>query len=251
MSPKLIMVALTFLFGTSITTHATTWQTAAPGYWNNAGTWIGNTVPPYAGADTFISYHPVIFEHSLVFSSGANIIIDPAGGLCGHKNITMHAGADMLKYGLLELDSMFVPGGHVLCKLPKEVIFTSYAFISNGGYVIIDSCGLAVGPWFNCKLPEYNFQDATAVSTIAGDVDLTLFPNPNNGRFMLKGKLPAGSTSFELIDMTGRLVYSEILKGDGQDSRAISVSLSPGVYYWQLSGEGRILKKEKVVVGGY
>jgi len=104
-------------------------------------------------------------------------------------------------------------------------------------------------PWFKCRQRKYAFQVPTAISTLPQDAQLSLFPNPNNGNFILKGRLPTDLASFELIDMTGRLVYREKLQSNGPDSRAISVRLSPGVYCWQLSGESGVFGRGKVLVG--
>jgi hypothetical protein len=228
------------------TAGATRWQTSSPGYWRQTTTWMGQAVPPYTSGDTFIITYPVIFDQSLVFNAGAYVQIEAGGGLCGHQNVTMHAGSYMLKYGLLELDTMYIPGGHVLCKLPKEVIFSRYGIITNGGSLTIDSCGLAVGPWFQCKLPEYHFQDATAVSSEQQKHLISLFPNPNNGSFILNGELPQGNAILQLTDVAGRCVHVDVSATGAGNGREIHTSLPAGLYYWRLMKVGECLGEGRV-----
>ncbi len=226
---------------------AAVWQTSRPGYWQVPGTWTGPTVPAYSSADTFIISHPVIFEQSLVFNAGAQIRIEARGGLCGHRNITAHAGANILKYGLLELDTMFIPGGRVLCRLPEQVVFTRYAIITNGGSLVIDSCGLAVGPWFNCRLPEYAFQTPTLSAPSPSQQTIALSPNPGNGVFMLSGLAPGRPASLLITDMTGRAVYASA-HGSPGNTWQLKTSLPPGVYNWRLSSAGYPACGGKLVV---
>ncbi|MBL7717773.1 MAG: SBBP repeat-containing protein [Flavipsychrobacter sp.] len=57
----------------------------------------------------------------------------------------------------------------------------------------------------------------TAVSSVAGNSNFVLYPNPNSGSFFIDGTFASndGKVSFEIVDATGKLVYKEELKISG------------------------------------
>ena len=114
-------------------------------------------------------------ESSLTLNSGAYFQIDSAGGICGHHTLAVSSGALLIKYGILELDTLLIPGGVVNCIPPGIIVLTQYGIISNGGSFSVTS-GLAVGPWFNCVQPKYSF--ATGIKEINNLSQTIVFPNP-------------------------------------------------------------------------
>jgi hypothetical protein len=77
---------------------------------------------------------------------------------------------------------------------------------------------------------------------------LFIYPNPNDGSFMLYNSLPFKLNSqFLIMDVTGRMVYTQAIIN--QESSIINVSpLSNGVYYWEMKTQGGITSKGKLVI---
>lgn len=239
--------SLLFLLIISASLHAATWQTRAYGNWSDGNCWNGNVAPSHNSADTFIIDHPIIIDNSLVFSAGANVLINAGGGLCGHHNLRVEAGAIVLKYGILEVDTLLIPGGKVVCRAPGDVILTRAGILTNNGLMDVNGCSVAVGPWFNCKLPEYSFA-ATGVNNYSQSGAFSMYPNPSHGQLVLHGKIDNSDTWLEFIDQVGWLVYSRKVLPDNMEQRQVAIALPLGVYLWQLRTHTAILERGKISI---
>jgi hypothetical protein len=212
--------------------YSITWTTTASGYWNNGLIWKGNSSPSFHTSDTLIIKHPIVLTEDLILKSKAYLLIEGGGGICGHKNITVNSGAHILKYGILELDTLYIPGGKVNCLGPGQVTLYKYAVITNGGFLSVSGCQFSVGPWFDCVLPEYNFV-LTNISEIKA-LDFKIFPNPNSGNFILQLPRAEETTFIEVIDLSGRIIYRTLEPANGSEEIKIN-GLAKGIYICKIS----------------
>jgi hypothetical protein len=71
------------------------------------------------------------------------------------------------------------------------------------------------------------------VNDIAGNESIKLYPNPNNGSFILETS-GAVRAEFTVVDMLGRIVKEDMILSDKQ---SVNMSdISAGVYYLQIKG---------------
>jgi PKD repeat protein len=89
--------------------------------------------------------------------------------------------------------------------------------------------------------------DTTGIQSIKGvNFDMNIFPNPNNGNFVLSlNSRKAGSMEAVLLNALGQAVYSERFEISGRMQRELSLEHLPkGVYFLRVStGEGsRVMK---------
>ncbi len=159
----------------SFSANATIWTTSNFGYWNNGANWYGGVVPPHSSSDTFYIAHPLVIENTITLQPGAFISIDTTGGICGHKRMVIHTNAVLHNRGILELDSLFVPGGIVQNFLTGNLILSYNAIIMYPGQLTSNG-GISVGPWFICHQPTYSFLTASAESVEFNE--LKIYPNP-------------------------------------------------------------------------
>ena len=76
-----------------------------------------------------------------------------------------------------------------------------------------------------------------------GQVNWSLFPNP--ARDVLNVSVPKGTYQLEMLDLTGRIVYSNTINGQQQ----VNTSQYPaGVYVARLSSEGKVVAAERVIL---
>lgn len=176
MDSKKLIIIIFLLFLNIHFAISAIWTTVSEGYWDSPSVWSTGIAPPYSSSDTFVIEHPIAFMDNLILNAGAFMMIDSSGGLCAHRNITVNAGASIIKYGILEVDSLLIPGGQVNCYIPGEVILWRYAIISNGGS-LTSNCSLSIGPWFNCRSPQFDF---TGVPEYENENTISIFPNPAN-----------------------------------------------------------------------
>jgi len=163
------------LLKTIFSSNAATWKTVSFGHWSNPGIWSGGVAPPFTCGDTLLILHPVVISNTITLTSGAYMKIDSLGGICGHETLIVQTNAYLLKYGILQLEALLIPGGHVNSYGPQPLIITNYAYLSNGGSMNITG-GAAVGPWFNCQMPEYGFLTGEEETTY--NLKIRVFPNP-------------------------------------------------------------------------
>jgi len=50
---------------------------------------------------------------------------------------------------------------------------------------------------------------STGIGQVGSTHDLVLFPNPNNGTFMVKGTIPASSAMIEVMNVVGQIIYQQ------------------------------------------
>ncbi len=69
------------------------------------------------------------------------------------------------------------------------------------------------------------------------NVDFDIFPSPNNGSFTLAVSPDLSSETFklEVVDITGRLVYSAVLSGQSKYSQTLN--LTSGMYYAKIKSK--------------
>ena len=80
--------------------------------------------------------------------------------------------------------------------------------------------------------------------------DLTLYPNPSDGRFNLNFELPGDGVSVvKIFDVAGNEIYAETLNGvDGNYERMIDISDKPtGAYFLQVTRNGQSYTKKLVI----
>ena len=221
-----------------------TWINISAGYWDNPLIWQGGVSPPCTLSDTIIINHPVAIKQNLLLNSSAYIFIDSAGGICGHHNITVEAGASILKYGILEIDSLIIPGGVVNCSGNGQVILTLYGIISNGGSFSVNGCPLNVGPWFNCVQPAFAF--TLNVEEINGDM-FTLFPNPFSYSTTLQTQKPLQSATLIICDIIGKEI-KRITNINGKEIIIQRDGMKSGMYFYSFMDKSGLIGNGKIIV---
>lgn len=222
----LLTVFTSFVFHSA---PGVTWKTISPGIWSNPSVWQGGITPPIICGDTILIQHPIVIANTITLTSGAHLIIDNYGGICGHHEMIVQSNAKVIKYGILELDILNVPGGHVLFSPPGNWKLSQYGIISNGGYFHVNGAGGAVGPWFDCQMPEYNF--LTGVADEGEFQSINVYPNPSTGNLFITNEFPETGTSLRLLNATG----AEIMKKDIRGEKKIEITgLAPGIYFLNL-----------------
>lgn len=87
--------------------------------------------------------------------------------------------------------------------------------------------------------------------TETGDdlANILLSPNPTNGKFVIdiQSDLPVGDKRIKVIDLTGNIVYEDVL-ADNETFREFDLSAKvPGTYILAISGEKRIIGTKKFI----
>ena len=230
----LINLLLIFLLPSAI---SATWTTVSEGYWNNPLVWSGGTVPSYTSSDTFLINHYIAFTNNIELNAGAFIFIDSTGGLCAHRDITVNIGASIVAYGLFEVDSLFISGGQANYNIPGAVILWRSAIISNGGS-FNSNCSFSVGPWFDCRRPEYDF---TGLSENANENIISIFPNPTS--YKLNIEAPQKS-EIDILNIEGQILKSISAT---ENNTTIDIScFAKGMYFVKVKNKNGVVVKKFV-----
>ena len=103
---------------------------------------------------------------------------------------------------------------------------------------------------FVAKLPESDFDAASAIQSINAAPNIKIYPNPSTGYFFVSFENPANTeTQILVTDMLGKNVHTESFAGSiGNIIRTINTgNLAAGVYIvtLRMNGESR---NEKIVI---
>ena len=115
----------------------------------------------------------------------------------------------------------------------------------SGNYylVVFDSLGCS------SQSNTYNFL-TTSGNELSINSDYFVFPNPNNGQFIMAYHYHPSATSslFKITDVMGRRVFQTSLSG-AEGTRAIDVSkLDNGIYYWEVLDCKGMAAKGKIAI---
>jgi len=210
--------------------HAITYHTHYSGLWSNNSVWDGGIAPAVTTSDTIIISKFIEFNSTLEFLSGAYVLIDSSGALCGHDTIIFNTGSDMAVYGLLECDVFLVPGGHINFYSSARIIWTQYAQLTVPG-ASLNSSGAAIntGVWFNClgkgtdiadtKSPSINIRYETASRRLIVD--------------------DCNNVECTISDMSGRIVFY----GRTETNQLQIVKLPSGIFAFTISCGDKIFRR--------
>ena len=236
------LVALLIIQTIAITTCvATTWETSSKGYWQDSSIWVGGVVPDTSSNDTFLISHPIVIENDLTLASGAYMLIEKDGGICGHQIATVLGNAQLLVYGILELDELYVNSGFVRV-FEGDIILTTFAQIKGQGGTlkVEEEASMVVGEWFDCLLPDYSFA-RTNTANIEEEISkltISTYPNPFSDKISINNPLNE-TLQVKLFDVMGCTVFTTTLFSKTEKEISLSF-LKKGVYLLSYSTKNKV-----------
>jgi hypothetical protein len=90
---------------------------------------------------------------------------------------------------------------------------------------------------------EFNFSKTIAISN--EELDINIYPNPNDGSFFIQVNTPSQSYKLEISDLQGKIVYSSA-GADIPESFKVN-NISEGIYLVRLYMDNDVLTKKLVV----
>jgi len=222
---------------------AARWYTQQAGFWDQNSTWMGGIAPTNFPNDSIFIRHAVAITHNLYLGSNCYFEIEAGGGICGHHSMHVPSGSKLIKYGLLELDTLNIPGGNVMCLPPGNVILTFNGFLSNGGTMSI-TCGFQVGPWFQCSLPEYGYLNLNELEAVELPFKILSNPAHETLRILLEQN-PKNLDSIRLYDITGKTIKSI---NELTTSLTINIGdIKPSIYFIQFCINEKIFRQKIII----
>ncbi|MCC6372426.1 MAG: T9SS type A sorting domain-containing protein, partial [Bacteroidia bacterium] len=76
-------------------------------------------------------------------------------------------------------------------------------------------------------------------------MQIQLFPNPNNGHFKIEYESALKPSHLQVVNLLGEVVYSKEVEGT---ESSLNLSLAKGVYFLRIIGEGKNLGTAKFIV---
>lgn len=139
-------------------------------------------------------------------------------------------------------------------------LYFNYTAIGGERYIVIgnfnsnsntdtDTISFSSFPVSYYYIDDVNISLIDSIDTISNPPDysgILITPNPSNGNFILKGNFPSG-TKLEIFDLLGQRL-SEIEIPQGNQDFPITLSLSDGVYLFQVKDGNTILKSQRIVI---
>jgi len=102
--------------------------------------------------------------------------------------------------------------------------------------------------YFNNLDDIYNDGQTTGVEVIKLKESMSVYPNPNSGRFTVDFYTPLRqSISVTLMNIQGQEVFSKTVKGANKYKEAVHENLQPGVYFLMVKTQSGV-KTQKVII---
>ncbi len=77
---------------------------------------------------------------------------------------------------------------------------------------------------------------------------ISLYPNPTSGTFTLSYHLSTPDAAFQLLDISGRVVYKQSISGSIGNEIIDASALSSGMYFWQVANEKGVTSYGKIAI---
>ncbi len=89
---------------------------------------------------------------------------------------------------------------------------------------------------------------ASVNEVIDGKRIFTIYPTISNGNFTIFAKNTLGKSKLQIVDVTGKSVYNDILDFNSSEKHELSVNLNSGIYILQIIDENNKLSHEKIII---
>jgi hypothetical protein len=89
-------------------------------------------------------------------------------------------------------------------------------------------------------------EEIVGVNNISENDKTRMVPNPSKGHFSIID-MPEGIDKIEILNISGLIIYTEIISGNTYYENTTRTNLVPGIYFVNLIGKGRKLVKKLVV----
>jgi hypothetical protein len=101
---------------------------------------------------------------------------------------------------------------------------------------------------FGTALDSVYVENCTGIPVIKNNIHVSIFPNPNNGEFMIRSSAVSAQSSIEIYNVLGQPVFAEIRQP--ADDNLININSQPsGIYFYRVIAEGgNLLGEGKFVI---
>jgi len=162
-----------------------------------------------------------------------NTTVSPNDTTCWYQPITLDATTPNATY-------LWSPGG---ATTPTFVVtYPEYGYGANNFSVTVstpDGCETT-------KTFETYFDVCTGIQEKSANLSASIFPNPNNGTFVLELNSSKGiTTDLKIMNTLGATIYEESgLNINGKVVKAITLDLKSGIYFLVLqNGDKKVIQK--------
>lgn len=160
-------------------------------------------------------------------------------GLSGWDEVSLHAGTDQASGSMTTVIGGELNPSHTTYKEMKGYFKpTTSGVYTFGVYVDCPS----FSPWY-LSFDDFGVRDTTQFVSVDELTELSQFdvyPNPNNGEFVITNEGNSLNTNVKILDLQGRVVYDKQMFFSFNDRKEINLNnVNTGMYLLQITSEGR------------
>jgi len=132
-------------------------------------------------------------------------------------------------------------------KIPSGANVILDANPNNNGYIKLNA-GFSAAPGSVLKAVVMTPCALSATNHLSLDSQIQVFPNPNNGNFIVELPIEADqSMVFRINDFVGRLILEKSTEIGSNKQTVAAEQLPEGLYFLQIVVEGKVLAVKKFV----
>lgn len=228
----------------------------------------GDSITLNAGASSTRSYKWYANNMNNLIGTGSAITVDSAATYFVEMNdIGYFHGIDSIQISLDSLDVTIT--GPDTMKYYSETItldagsgYASYSWSTGASTqsISVDSSDVAFGA-NTFSVTVTNTSGATAsdsknvyvindvgVNQHASDLQMEIYPNPNQGSFTISIKGPEADFNLEFTNTNGQLIHSEKINADEFTKRYDLSHLAKGIYFIRLTNDNMTQRTQKLII---
>jgi hypothetical protein len=186
--------------------------------WTSSGTYY-DTIPNTVGCDSIITVNLTINTVNVMVYTSAD---------------TLTAAASGATYQWLNCDNNNYPIAGATSQ--------SFQGLTNGNYAVQITLNGCVDTSICYQLGN------VGIEIIENSSAFNIYPNPNNGSFIITSDIKSDQFNIEVFNIEGKLVVSKTIGGKEINQQAISISkLNNGVYYIKLNNANKTYTQKLII----
>ena len=145
--------------------------------------------------------------------------------ICNNQNITLDAGSGFVSY-------TWMPSGNT-----QTITVTGANTVNTYSVTVTDTNGCS-----NTDAIIVTYSSCTGIEKNADQLSkLEIYPNPSNGNFTLNLGLISSDTELNILDMNGKLIYSEVIAKNTSPIKQVNIEKLPaGIYMLTIRSNNEI-----------
>ncbi|MCW5908946.1 MAG: PHB depolymerase family esterase [Chitinophagales bacterium] len=136
-----------------------------------------------------------------------------------------------------------LPYNYTWSSIPVQTTETATGLCTGNYFVTVTDAGSGIATGMATVAYE-----PTSSNSLLNEAIIQVYPNPNNGKFLLWVTSPQNNVLIEIFDMGGKVVYTKSVIADHEQQHTVNLTVPQGVYYARIQTGSESVTKRVVII---